>query len=203
MANSGGTTAHGSATETDRWGVDDNSVQQASTIAGLGLLSLAVLGAFGELVVLQDLVTEGNATQTANDITDSEGMFRFAIASLFVVVVRDVVVAWGLYTVFEPVHRKLSLLAAWFRVLYSGVFLLAISRLVGVLHILNDAEYLGEFGTEQLYVHALLRIHSFYDIWDAGLILFGLHVLLLGYLASGSEYAPTFLAILLAVAGLD
>lgn len=202
MAKSAETTVHDRSPGIDSVDVENESVQRASTIAGVGLLLLAVFAAFGEFVVLQNLVTRGDATQTATDITNSESMFRLAIGSLFSVIVLDVVVAWALFTVFEPVSRRLSLLAAWFRFLYSGVFLLAIGQLVGVLRMLNNAEHLAVFSTEQVHAQALLRINTFYDIWDAGLILFGVNLLLLGYLVYRTEYVPTIVGVLLGVAGL-
>jgi hypothetical protein len=54
--------------------------------------------------------------------------------------VLDVVVAVALRTVFEPVNRPISTLAAWFRIVYAAVFLLAISQLVVALTQLGDGE---------------------------------------------------------------
>lgn len=180
----------------------DTSVQRASVIAGSGLLLMAVLAAFTEFVVLEEFVTQGSATQTATDILSSERMFHFGIVSLFVVAVLDVVVAWALFTVFEPVSRSLSLLAAWFRVVYAGVLLVAISELMGALHLLNNADSITVLSTAQVHAQVLLDINAFYDIRYAGLILFGLHLLVLGYLAYRADYATTFLGALLAIAGL-
>ena len=48
----------------------------------------------------------------------------------------------------------------------------------------------------------MLGITAFYDIWYVGQFLFGLHLLLLGYLAYRSGYIPRVLGVLLAIAGL-
>lgn len=82
---------------------------------------------------------------------DSEGLFRFGIASVFLVAVLDVVVAWALFMVFKPVSSGLSLLAAGFRVGYAGIFMVAIGQLVEVLHILTNPGYLGVYSVEQLH----------------------------------------------------
>jgi hypothetical protein len=58
------------------------------------------------------------------------------------------------------------------------------------------------FGPDQLHAQALLGINAFNDLWMVGLGLFGLHLILLGYLAYRSGYAPRLLAVLIAVAGL-
>jgi hypothetical protein len=48
----------------------------------------------------------------------------------------------------------------------------------------------------------LSGVHAYEDIWTAGLVLFGVHLILLGVLAWRASYAPTILGILLVVAGL-
>ena len=117
-------------------------------------------------------------------------------------VALDVVVAWALYRVFSPVSEGISMLAAWFRIAYAGVFMVAISQLVGVLRLLGTDDYLAVFGARQLHAEALLRINTFTDIWNAGLVLFGLHLLVIAYLAYRSGYVPRLLGVLLAIAGL-
>lgn len=176
-------------------------IRNASVTAGVGLLLMAALAIFGNFVAVEGLVTRGNAARTATDIMASESLFRFGIASLFSVGALDVLVAWALYRVFRPVSNGISLLAAWFRIVYAGVFLVAISQLVGVLRLLGDEGYLAVFSADQLHAQVLLRVDAFSDIWDAGYILFGLHLLIVGYLAYRSGYVPRFLGVLLCIAG--
>jgi hypothetical protein len=178
------------------------TTRQASLVAGIGILLLAVLAGFANFGVVEGLVTEGDAARTARDILASEGLFRFGMVSLALVAVLDVIVAWALLVVFRPVHKGISTLAAWFRLAYAGVFMVAISQLVGAIHLLSDAEYLNAFSGDQLRAEALLKINAFHDIWNVGLIFFGLHLLLLGYLAYRSGYAPRLLGPLLVIAGL-
>jgi hypothetical protein len=183
-------------------GIDaSRSIRKASLIAGLGILLLAALAAFGNLVVVEGLVTQGDAAKTAEDIMASEGMFRFGIACLYSAVILDVVVAWALLRVFGPVNKSISRLGAWFRLAYAGVFMVAISQLAGIPHLLEDEKYAAAFGADQLHAHALLRVDAFNDTYFAGLILFGVHLLIIGYLAYKSGYVPRPLGILLVIAG--
>ena len=163
---------------------------------------MSALAGFGNLVVLEGLVTPGDAAKTAGDIVASEGVFRFGVASLYLVVVLDVVVAWALLRVFSPVSRDISRLAAWFRLAYSGVFMVALSQLAGISDLLNSEGYSAVFTAEQLQAQALLKIDAFNDIWFAGLILFGVHLLIIGYLAYKSGYVPRVLGVLLVIAGV-
>jgi hypothetical protein len=177
------------------------STRKASVIAGLGLLLMAGLAGFAKLVVVDGLVTPGDAAKTAEDIIASEGMFRFGIASLYLVVILDVVVAWALMRVFSPVNMSVSRLGAWFRLAYAGVFMVALSQLAGIPHLLQDERYSAVFGADQSRAQALLRFDAFNDIWFAGLVLFGAHLLIIGYLAYKSGYVPRPLGILIAIAG--
>ena len=186
------------------------SVRQASWIAGVALLVMTPLAAYANFFVLESLITPGNAEQTARSILNAEGSFRFAIASIFLVAVLDLIVAWALYVVFKPVRSGIALIMAWFRVVFAGIFVVAISQLMSVVSILSTADSSSVFSTEQHYVQALLGINSFYDIWDGALIFVGLHLVILGYLVykSGtvpsyeSGYIPKVLGALLAIAGV-
>ena len=171
-----------------------HEVRSASATAGIALFLVALLGGFGYLAIVDRLVVTDGAVQTAANIARSETLFRLAIASLLVVAVLDVVVAWALFRVFAPVSSGLSMLAATFRVAYAGIFVVAIAQLAGVLRLLPEAD--------ELSAQILSSVHAFEDIYSAGLILFGVHLALLAVLVCRAAYAPTFLGVLLVVAGL-
>lgn len=178
-----------------------DSRRRITLIAGIGILLIAALAVFGDILVVERLVTPGDATKTARDVMASAGLFRLGVASLYLVIVLDVIVAWALFRMFAPVNEGISRLAAWFRLAYAGVFIVAISQLAGIPHLLGSDGYSAAFGPEQLNAHALLRADAYHDIWMAGLVLFGVHLLLIGYLAFRSGYVPKILGVLIAVAG--
>lgn len=187
----------------DPVGQDANrTIRQASVTAGVGLLLMAALAGFAKIVVLDGMVTEGNAVQTAADIIESGGVFRLGIVSLFLVIVLDFAVAWGLYRVLSPVSRNMSMLAAAFRLVFAAVFLAAVGHLLEVLRLLGDDSYLSVFSAGQLQAQALLEITAFSDLWTVALGLFGVHLLIAGYLVYRSGYAPRFLGVLLGIAGV-
>jgi hypothetical protein len=169
---------------------ETRSLRAASLIAGLALALMAVLAIFGNFVAIQSLVTPGDAAQTAIDIANSEGLFRWGIASLIVIAVLDIIVAAALLRLFEPVNRGVSMTAAWFRVAYVAVYLIAVIQLVLALGLLGDPN------------QALRAIDAYGTIWLVGLILFGVHLLLIGYLAYRSGFMAKVFGILLVVAGL-
>ena len=84
-------------------------------------------------------------------------------------------------------NDALSKFAAWLRTAYAAVFTVAISQLIGAL---------------RLHTQALAHINTFTNIWEAGLVLFGLSLFVLAYLAYRSGYVPKLLGVLLAFAGI-
>ena len=189
------------SSELRRSDVSTWSIRTAGLVAGLALVAMSVLAGFGNFVAVEGLVTPGDAATTADDILAAEGTFRLGVLALYLVVVLDVVVAWALMRVFEPVSRSLSRLAAWFRVAYSAIFMVAISQLAGIPDLLG-ASGAGAFTTEQVQAQALLKVDAYHDIWFAGLILFAAHLVIVGYLAYRSGYVPKILGALVVVAGL-
>lgn len=118
------------------------------------------------------------------------------------VAILDVVVAWGLYVLLESVSKNLSLLAAWFRVVYAAVFASALIPLLNVLQLLGGNDALKGFEPNQLQAQVMLSLGAFRSGWDLALVLFGFHLLVLGYLVFKSGYIPKWLGILLGIASL-
>jgi hypothetical protein len=163
---------------------------------------LAVLAAFANFGVLQKLIVPGDAKTTAQNIAAAPGLFRIAIGSFFVVAILDVVVAWALYFVFQPVNRSLSLLAALFRVVYATMFGIAVNNLLSSLQLLGGADFLKAFGTDQLQAQMMVLLSAFQSGWDLALIFFGLHLFILGMLVFRSGKYLRVLGILVIAAGV-
>jgi len=180
----------------------DISLRKAAIVAGFGLLIMSILAAFANFYVLPSLIVPGDAATTANNIMANELLFRIGICSFTIVIVLDVVVAWALYVLLKPVNKSLSLLAAWFRLVYATIFGIALANLFNVLRLLSDADYLTVFEIDQLYAQVMLSLNAFSDGWQIGYVFFGLHLFVLGYLVFKSGYIPKILGVLLIIAGL-
>lgn len=180
----------------------DISLHQAAKIAGFGLLIMAILAFFADFFVRQSIIMPGDAAKTVNNIMTNEIMFRIGIFSFLVVIILDVVVAWTLYVFLKPVNKSLSLLVAWFRLVYAAIFAMTLNNLFNVLQLLSGADYLEAFETNQLNAQIMLFLNAFSRGWDIGLAIFGIHLGLLGYLVLKSNYVPKILGALLIITGL-
>lgn len=167
------------------------SLRTAAMVAGVGLLLMAILSPIAYLNTFQSLVKFDDTALTAQNILNSIGAFRTSVIFLLTVAILDIVVAWALYILFVPTNKNLSALAAWLRIIYAGIFIFAISKLFVALQVITAD------GTQ-----AMSFLKAFQSIWDMALILFGFHLLVLGYLAFKSGYIPKWLGVLLVLASV-
>lgn len=179
--------------------ITEISERQAALVTGLGLLLMCVLAPIAYFSVIQNLIVPGDASGTVANITDSLGSFRLSIVFLLLVAVLDIIVAWGLYVLLKPINKSLALLAAWFRVVYTAIFAVAIANLYNVLPLLEGVGYSEILSADQLNTQVMLLLESYRIEWETGLAIFGLHLFLLGYLVFKS--GPRVLGGLVVLAG--
>ena len=181
--------------------IPETTPRRAALIAGVGYVVIFVLAIFANFVVIGGLVESGDAAATALNITESEGLFRAGLVAFTIVFVVDVVVAWALYVLFRSLSRDMSLLTAWFRLVYTMFLGVALIFFFVALQLLSGADYLAAFGPGQIDSHVLLAVDAFNSAWLVGLVTFGVHLILLGYLVARSGWAAKALGYVLMVAG--
>jgi len=178
---------------------DGLTLRQAALIAGFTYLLNPVT--YAEYIYPK-LVISGNAEQTVQNISSHGGPFLSVIFCYFISFIGDVVIAWSLYVLLARVNRSLSLLAALFQLVYAAVAISGTLNLVTVFRMVTTPEYRTVFGPGQLSAQIDLLLHSFRYGWAMSLVLFGIHLVLVGYLIFRSTYIPRIIGILLVIDGL-
>jgi hypothetical protein len=180
----------------------DLAPSTGARIAGFGLLAMAFLGIFANFFVLESMIVEGNAISTIANIEESHGLFRLGVVALLIVALLDVLVAMGLYIVLKATNSSLALLAAFFRFVYAGIFGAAIFNLAVASQLIEGTGNLATFQPVELSVQIMVAIDTFMTGWMVGLIFFGIHLLLLGYLVIRSGFMPRIIGVLLVFAAI-
>jgi hypothetical protein len=175
------------------------TLRQAALIAGFGYLLGPVT--YAEFSIYPRLVVAGNIEQTLRNIAAHRGLFSAAILCYLIEFVEDIVIAWALYYLLVPVNRAFSLLAAWFRLMYTAIAFFGMLKLVAVFDLVTSPEYVTAFGVGPLQAQVRFYLGTFRDDWSIGLVLFGIHLLLLGILIYRSGYIPRLLGILVVIDG--
>jgi len=177
--------------------ITEISTRKAARVAGLGYLIIIIAGIFAEFFVRANLIVPGDAATTANNIMASAWLFRIGIASDLIMLMCDVVLALALYVLLIPVNRSLALLAAFFRLVHAAIYGINLLNLFFVLKLLSGAGYLTVFETDQLHALVLLFLSGHGTGYLIGLVFFGFHCFVLGYLVFKSGYFPRILGVLL------
>jgi Domain of unknown function (DUF4386) len=175
------------------------SLRSAALIAGFGYLLMPV--AYAEFSLYPRVVIPGDIEQTVRNIAAHGGLFAAVIFCYLVSFLIDVVIAWALYVLLAPVNRAVSLLAAWFRLLYTAIALCGLLQLAAVYRLVSTPDYLTAFGAGPLHAQIKLLLGSFRYDWSLALVIFGVHLLLLGCLIFRSGYIPRLIGILLVING--
>ncbi len=173
-----------------------------SLIAGVGYVLLFVLAIFANFFVREGLIVAGDASATAANLADSEGLFRVGMIAFLAIFLIDVAVSWALYIVFRPVNQSLSLLAAWFRIVYTVFLGVGLVFFFQALQLVSGDGFLSVFTVEQTNAQALVALDTFNSTWLIGLAAFGIHLVVLGAMVIISGVAPRALGVVLAVAGV-
>ena len=151
---------------------------------------MVFLSIFGYLIAINGLVTVNDAAKTTGAIAASPALWLAGIGAMCVVVVLDVVAAAGTYALFRPVNSVLSAVAGLTRTVYAVWLSVALSQL------------LLPFGNLDAPEAALANIETFSSIWNAALVLFGVHLLMISYLSIRSGFMPKIFGILIGIAGI-
>lgn len=155
------------------------SQRTAALIAGASLLAMAAIAGFGYGYAFQHLYVANDVATTVKNFTASPILARGFIASFVAILILDVVVAWALYLFFEPIHKRWSLLATLLRIVYAPLLGIALLPVMFALNLLRHSDFLNHLQYDNLVME---NIRTFMDVWSMGLIVFGCHLGVVGYL---------------------
>ncbi|GET32560.1 DUF4386 domain-containing protein [Prolixibacter bellariivorans] len=169
-------------------------------IAGIAILMMAAVAAFTYGYIHNSLVVPNHPETTISNLKASTWLFRTEIVGWHFILLCDVVVAWALYKFFKDENQQLSQITAVLRLVYAAVLGGAVFKLISVLGIINGkAGIVPELADQQM----LSFLKSFESTWSFGLIIFGFHLLLLGFLALQSKAIHFSWGVLLVIAALS
>ncbi len=180
----------------------DTSIRRAAIIAGTSSIVMFFAAMLAELYARQGLIVADNAAATAHNIISNPLAFRMGMLGFLIVLICDVLVAWALYIFLSPVNKNIALLAAFFRLVYTCIFGVALLNLMTGFRLLTNVQYSEIIDKNELYHQALLQFNAFDDGWAIGLVFFGVHLLLIAYLIIQSSFIPKIIGILFFLAAI-
>lgn len=172
----------------------DSSQQKAAKIAGFIFLLAFIVPTLNWTFVLSKFNIGTNASATANNILDSELLFRLGMTIELLMPVGLVILGWTLYRILKPENRNLALLALLLKLVEATISAVIVLVSFIALHLLDAETYLKVFTPEQLQVPLTLIIKSHIAIFSIPMVFLGLDMMIFSYLFFKSGYIPQILA---------
>lgn len=178
------------------------SPRARARVAGVFEALEGTAAAGGQVIILGNLVVQGNPAATAHNILANEALFRFG----FLISVAGVAfhLAWSLlmYQLLRPVNRTLSSLAVFVVIICCAMQALTAFLYLAPLLVLQGGSSMSALGVEQTQALAFVFIKLNTAAFQIDLVFFGLWCVLTGYLMVRSKFLPRILGALLMLDGL-
>src|SRR5580765_7350788 len=116
------------------------SPQRIARLIGMLILISIVAGGFGEAFVPSKMIVTGNANATAQNIIQSQSLFRLGFAGYVIEGLCDATLTALLFLLLRPAGRELAIIAVLLRMVATAAFASAESFYLSALSILSGAK---------------------------------------------------------------
>tara|TARA_R110000737_G_scaffold327084_4_gene341159 strand:+ start:2307 stop:2981 length:675 start_codon:yes stop_codon:yes gene_type:complete len=161
-------------------------------ITGYALLLMAVIGGFAFGHAFPTLFNPNQLDVVQSNLAINLQLYKLMLLAILIVLLLDILVSWSLYKYFKEYNQKITILAGAMRMAYTVLLGIALF-------------FLAKNACQPLASNAIIiqNFQAFQTIWSAGLILFGIHLLLIGYLMKLHSRIPKILWYLALIAGVS
>jgi hypothetical protein len=161
-------------------------------ITGFSLLLMAIIAGFAFGFVLPKVFNSSQLDFVQSNLAGNLQLYNWMLIAILLVLMLDILVSWTLYMYFKNDNRKIALLSGILRIVYTVIFGTAAFFLTKNL---NPTETSNDI--------LINNFQLFQSIWSAGLIIFGIHLLLVGILMKLHPPIPKILWYLALIAGIS
>lgn len=170
-----------------------------SQLAGLLYLVIAIIGGFSIGYMPSEIVVEGNALLTFQNLINHQELFKWGIAGDIAVMVLETILTVMLYQLFKPFSTTGITIATYSRLAMAIIMGMNLINYMIPTIIMNQPEYLNAFTSEQLESLTLLflKAHKYGELaWQ---LFFAVHLFTLGYVIRKSRIPPKWLGIIMLI----
>ncbi len=166
--------------------------RQIAIITGVSLIIMAIVAVFVVGYAYAEFDTPGKIDQLTNNIIQNKGLYLGMLSGFLVILLLDFIVSYTLYKYFKDDHKIMSAVSGLIRTIYTIIFVIATYYLTKNLNTNELTDQLAKSNFEQ-----------FQTIWNIGLVIFGVHILLIGYLMKLHSKIPKILWYITLIAGVS
>jgi len=175
-------------------------MKQTAKISGIAYLMIFISGFYANFYAVEGLIDLNSTNTTIENLVNNTSQLGYGLLGFIVMLIFDLLLVWSLHMLLKKVNRNISLTASALRFINVLFFCVALLNLFEVYQIMSSQNLNIQAIETQQSIMSLLK--NFNQIWIIGLMIFGLHLVFLGYLIFKSNYIPNSLGLLLIIASL-
>lgn len=172
-------------------------MKQIAKISGVAYLMIFLAGFYANFAVLENLIDSNNSVITTVNFINNHSQFSAGLVGFGVMLFFDLVLVWSFFRLTKSINDGISYLASYYRLLHALFFGYALFKLFQIYQLTYNAS-----NTKFLQDKVIDLLLDFDKLWTVGLLFFGVHLIVLGYLAIKSTYIPKAIGILLILAAV-
>lgn len=158
---------------------------------GWSLIFMTLVAIFSVGYAYQTVYSTEHFSSLKESLISNKVLYQYMLLGIGVILILDLLVSYTLYIYFEKDNKKIALISAIIRVIYTIIFGVATFYLINNLN--------NEIGNELVKQN----FRKFEFTWNFGLLIFGLHIILIGILMKLHKGVPKTLWYLTLFAGVS
>ena len=166
--------------------------RRIAIITGISLVLMAIFGIFSLGYAYTQFDNPEQSEFLKDIILANMGLYQSMLIGILIIIILDFIVSYTLYKYFENDNKKISLLSGIIRVIYSLIFVIATYYLTKNI---NTNELTNQ--------KVISNYQQFQTIWNSGLVIFGFHIILIGWLMKLHNKIPKILWSITLLAGVS
>lgn len=159
-------------------------------ITGYSLILMALIAGFSLGFAYPKFIDPNQLEFARKNLLENLELYKFMLGGILSIIILDILVSWTLFQYFKNDNKKLAITSFVFRIFYTLIFCIATYYLIINIEQINNNVILENFRT-------------FEKVWSFGLIIFGIHLLIIGLLMKLHKSVPKILWYITLLAGFS
>jgi len=170
---------------------------KTARLSGLLYLILIISGIFTLMYIPSKLIVWGSASETFENITNSELLFRLGIVGGIITFLTFLSLPLMLYKLLNKVNAVHAKLMVLFALISIPISFINILNKFSILSLIGKPAYLQSMGEAELQTQVMLHLDYYNNGINISQIFWGLWLFPFGYLVYKSGFLPKLFGILL------
>ncbi len=178
------------------------NIKNIALITGIAYALVFAISIIGNGFYLEKVLIKGNWLETYQNIIEYPLTFKIGISSWFLVIICDVIVAWGIFILFKSTNKEIALLTAWMRIIFASIYAIGFLQLFELSTLIHDNDYIDLFNQNQLVTETMFSMKRYESYVNLSFLFFGIHIGLLAFLTLQSNLISKSIGYTLLIASI-